>query len=505
MKYIPSLEKDKLLQTYKQGDSHYNHKFIEVVNFIAYDDILPVYSRLNLRKNLRLEPAPKRYYPYEELSAHILGYVAKANRKDMQNNRVVKMTGFTGKNGIEKFYNTYLQGESGYREIKVSAYNEEINELKNVQPIENRNLVLAIDIELQKYIKELFGKETGVAIVMDVKGSILAAVSLPEYDLNTFVSGISYKKWQQLISDVNAPFTNKIINGLYPPGSVVKTGLGLIYITSGLMKPWSKFDCSGSMELGKRKFRCWKSTGHQETNVVKAIRESCDDYFYKGSLKVGIATMSKHLQRYGLGKKTGVDLPNEFIGTVPNKVWKMRKYNQAWVTGETLNSSIGQGDTLTTPMQITQFTALMATGKLPIPHLALKVGDETYEPEPVDILTDEEKKRLPLIRRAMREVCNAPKGTAVQFMETSIAVAGKTGTAQVVGISQETKKRLKEHELAYFKRSHAWFTTFAPYSNPEYIVTILVEHGGHGGKAAAPMTSKIYEWLYKYKYLKHRR
>lgn len=505
VKYIPHLDKATLLKSYKQKDSHYNHKFINLVNFIAYEDILPVYSRLNLRTNLRLEPAPKRYYPYGELSAHILGYVAKANRKDMNKDHVVKMTGFTGKNGVEKFYNTYLEGESGYRQIKVSAYNEEIEELKNVPPTENRNLVLSIDIELQKFIKKAFGKETGVAVVMDTKGSVLAAVSLPEYDLNTFVSGISYKKWQELISDVNAPFTNKLINGLYPPGSVIKTGLGLIYITSGLIGPWSQFDCSGSYELGKRHFRCWRSSGHHETNIVKAIRESCDDYFYKGSMKVGIATMSKHLKRYGLGKKTGIDLPNEFIGTIPNKVWKMKKYNQRWVTGETLNSSIGQGDTLVTPIQMAQFTALMATGKLPIPHLAYQVGDEMYRPEPVEVLNDDEKKRLPLIRKAMREVCAAPKGTALNFMETDITVAGKTGTAQVVGISQETKKRLKEHELAYFKRSHAWFTTFAPYKNPEYIVTILVEHGGHGGKAAAPMASKIYEWLYAHKYLKNRR
>jgi penicillin-binding protein 2 len=505
VKYIPALKKEELLKTYKEKDSYYNHKPIEVVNFIGYEDILPVYSRLNLREHLILEPAPKRYYPYKELSAHILGYVAKADKKAVDKDHVVKMTGFIGKNGVEKFYNNYLQGESGYRQIKVSAYNEEIEELKNVKPIENRNLVLSIDIELQKYIKELFGKETGVAIVMDTKGSILASVSLPEYDLNTFVSGISYKKWQELISDVNAPFTNKIINGLYPPGSVIKTGLGLIYITSGLMGPWNTFDCTGSMSLGKRNFRCWKNKGHGETNIIKAIRESCDDYFYKGSLKVGIANMSKNLKRYGLGKKTGVDLPNEFIGTMPNKEWKLKKYNQRWVTGETLNSSIGQGDTLVTPMQIAQYTALMATGKLPIPHLAWQVGDETYNPSPVEVLTDDEKARLPLIRRAMREVCSSPKGTAVNFVRKKIAMAGKTGTAQVIGIAQETKKRLKEHELAYFKRSHAWFTTFAPYERPEYIVTILVEHGGHGGAAAGPMTSKIYEWLYEHKYLKHRR
>ncbi len=503
--YLPSLDIQELRKSYISKDSHYNHKFIEVVDFISYKDILPVYSRLNLRENLRLEPAPKRFYPYKELSAHLLGYVARANRKDMDKGHVVQMTGTIGKSGVEKFYNTYLQGKAGYRQIKVSAYNEEIEELKHVEPIENRNLILSIDIELQKFIKKIFKDAAGVAIVSDIKGEILAAVSLPEYDLNTFVSGISNKKWQELISNIDAPFTNKLINGLYPPGSVIKTGLGLIYATAGQLSPWKSFECTGSMELGKRNFRCWKSTGHDATNLVQAIRESCDDYFYKGSLKVGIAMMSKHLMRYGLGKKTGVDLPNEFIGTVPNKVWKMRKYNMPWHIGETLNSSIGQGDVLVTPIQIQQFTTLMATGKLPVPHVAMKVGDEFYDPEPVDILTDEEKKKLPIIRRAMRQVCNAPKGTATNFLTTSIAIAGKTGTAQVVGISQETKKRLKEHELAYFKRSHAWFTTYAPFSKPEYVVTILIEHGGHGGKAAGPIVEQIYEWLYEHKYLKRRR
>ena len=505
VKLLPALDKEKLRKTYLKKDSYYNHHPIIVVDFISYKDILPVYSRLNLRKNVMLEPSPKRFYPYEGLAAHVLGYVAKANKRDIKKDHIIKMTGAVGRSGVENFYNNYLQGKAGYRQIKVSAYNEEIEELKNVPSVENRNLTLFLDIELEKFIKEQFKDATGVAIVMHKNGGILAAISLPEYDLNTFVSGISREKWQALMNDVNTPFTNKIINGLYPPGSVVKTGLGLIYATNKAMGPWKVFDCQGTMKLGKRNFRCWKSAGHQKTNLVKAIRESCDDYFYKGSLKVGIENMSTNLMRYGLGKKTGVDLPNEFIGTIPSKEWKRRKYNQPWYIGETLNSSIGQGDMLVTPMQIAQLTALMATGKLPVPHIAYKVGDEVYDPEPVDVLTPDEKKKLPLIRRAMREVCSAPKGTATNFLHTKIAIAGKTGTAQVIGISQKTKKRLKEHELAYLKRSHAWLTTYGPYSNPEYIVTILVEHGGHGGKAAGAMVSKIYDWLYAHKYITRRR
>lgn len=499
--YIPRLSRDKLYETYVKNDSHYNHNFIEIVEFIAYEDILPVYSRLSLYDHVRLEPSPQRHYPYGDLAAHVLGYVSRANQSEFDEDPVIKMTGSVGKSGVEKFYNYYLQGEAGYRQIQVSAYNEEIEELKQVEPKENRNLVLTMDIDLQQYIKKIFADKTGVAIVMDINGGLLAAISLPEYDLNTFVTGISTQKWQELITDIDAPFTNKIINGLFPPGSVIKTGMGLIYTTEGEISPSKHFECSGTMELGKRNFRCWKSTGHDQTNLIKAIRESCDDYFYKGSLKVGISAMSSNLMRYGLGKKTGIDLPNEFIGTIPNKEWKRQKYNQSWYIGETLNSSIGQGDMLVTPIQMAQFTALMATGKLPVPHLAYQVGDELYEPEPVDVLTEAEKKKLPLIKKAMREVCHDPMGTATNFISTKVPIAGKTGTAQVVGISQETKKRLKEHELAYLQRSHAWLSTYGPYHNPQYIVSILVEHGGHGGYAAGPIVSKIFDWLMANKYI----
>ncbi len=256
------------------------------------------------------------------------------------------------------------------------------------------------------------------------------------------------------------------------------------------------------MTLGKRNFRCWKHEGHEETNLIKAIRESCDDYFYKGSLKLGIEKMSDELKDFGLGKKTGVDLPNEFIGTVPSRTWKRQRYNQPWYRGETLNTSIGQGDFLTTPMQIAQFTALMATGKLPVPKIAKLIGDEPIVYESHDVLTSEQKRKLPLVQRAMREVCSHQKGTATHFLRSKVKIAGKTGTAQVVGISQETIKRLKEHDMEYFRRSHAWLTTYGPYKNPQYVVTVLVEHGGHGGAAAGGMVSGIYNKLLEYGYIK---
>jgi len=501
---LPFLSVDTLKKNYLKKDSYYNHHFINVADFVSYEDAIPVYSKMNLNENIKLLPSPKRYYPNRKLAAHIIGYVAKANKEDIEDNLVAKLTGSIGKSGIEKYYNEFLQGKAGEREIKVSAYNEEMQQLSFKPPVEHQQLTLALDLRLQRLIEELFKDKAGAVVVMDVHGEIIAAGSYPEYDLNTFVSGISSSRWTELINDLDKPFTNKVVNGLYPPGSTIKTGLGLAYVSTSKMSPWTKFDCQGTMTLGKnnRKFRCWKHEGHQETDLIKAIRQSCDIYFYKGSLRVGIAEMSKQMSNFGLGKKTGVDLPNEYFGTVPNQEWKMNKYGKPWYIGETLNTSIGQGDFLTTPMQIAQFTNLMATGKLVKPHFIKSIGDEYFIPVVEDVLNEKQKKRLPLIQRAMWEVCNHPKGTATHYLNSKVKIAGKTGTAQVIGISQKTKKRLKEHELAYVKRSHAWFTTYGPYKDPQYVVTVLVEHGGHGGHAAGPMVSAIYNKLLEYGYIK---
>ncbi len=498
---LPSLNRGRLIKNYIKKDSYYNHNYIDIIYFISYEDIMPVYSILNLRENIKIVPAPKRYYPYQEVAAHALGYVSRANRRDIDKDELLELIGYTGKTGVEKYYNSYLQGKAGHRKIKVNANNQEMEELSSTSADEDRKLTLNIDIEFQKFVSSLFINKVGSVIVMSVDGAILSASSFPEYNLNMFASGISYEMWDELSDSLDKPFTNKLINGLYPPGSTIKTGLGLIYVTTEL-HPSSTVNCRSAMPLGKRIFRCWKRGGHGKTDLNKAIRESCDDYFYKGSLKVGIKKMSDSLKRYGLGKKTGVDLPNEFIGIVPSREWKRKKYNQPWYIGETVNSSIGQGAFLTTPMQMAQFTALMATGKLPTPRFAKSVGDITYEAILEVVLSKKELKRLPLIQKAMYEVCNHPKGTASRYIKSKVKIAGKTGTAQVIAIKQDIKKRLKEHEMAYYNRSHAWFTTYGPYKNPKFVVLVMVEHGGHGGSAAGKIISKIYDKLLELGYIK---
>jgi penicillin-binding protein 2 len=498
---LPMINKEKIIKNYKKKDSYYNHNFIDVVAFIPYKDILPVYTQLNLRKNLRIIPAPKRFYPYQDIGAHIIGYVSRANRKDIDQDNMLELIGYTGKTGLEKYYNKYLQGIPGKRKIQVNAQNQEIKELSYESAQEDRKLKLSVDMELEIYITQQFKGKVGTVVVMDINGSILAAGSFPSYDLNIFVSGMSYKMYNDLAESLDHPFTNKLINGLYPPGSTIKPSLGLLYITTDLSEKWGVV-CKSHLPLGGRIFRCWKRKGHGKTGIIKAIRESCDDYFYKGSLVVGNRKMSEGLIRYGFAKKTGVDLPNEFMGVVPSREWKMKKYNRIWSIGETANTAIGQGDFLVTPLQIAQQTALIATGKLPRPHFAMEIDGKKVKDSFDDVYTQEEKKKLPIIRKAMYEVCNSPHGTATSYLSSKVIIAGKTGTAQVIGIKQDIKKRKLEHELSYYNRSHAWFTTYGPYKNPQYVVLAMVEHGGHGGHAAGKLVSNIYNKLLELGYIK---
>ncbi|QSZ41782.1 penicillin-binding protein 2 [Sulfurimonas aquatica] len=498
---LPSLDKKKIKKRYAKKESYYNHNFIDVVHFIAYEEIMPVYSTLNLRENVKIIPAPKRHYPYKNIAAHMIGYVSRANKKDIDGDALLELLGNTGKTGIEKYYNKYLQGTAGKRQIKVNANNEEIKQLMYESADEDKKLTLSLDMELQTYIAELFGDRVGAVIVMDVNGSVLSAGSFPNYDLNIFVSGMSHAMYNKLSSSLDHPFTNKLINGLYPPGSTIKPMLGLLYISTDLSSKWT-VECKSSLPLGGRIFRCWKKQGHEHTDITKAIRESCDDYFYKGSLILGNQKMSMGLKRYGLSKKTGIDLPNEFIGVVPSKEWKREKYNRSWNIGETVNMSIGQGDFLVTPLQIAQQTALMATGKLPTPHIAKKIGDEVIKHELQDVLTKEELKNLPKIQNAMYHVCNRAKGTATNYLHSKVKIAGKTGTAQVIAIKQDIEKRKLERELSYYNRSHAWFTTYGPYKNPQYVVMAMIEHGGHGGHAAGSIISDIYNKLLELGYIK---
>ena len=503
VKTFPDLNKTVMMKVYKKHNSPYNHKFIKVVDFIHYPDMMGAYPKLSLHKEIKIEAETKRYYPYGKYAAHIVGYTGRSNKKENKKDSVVNEVGKVGKSGLERYYNSVLEGELGYEISKVTATNKAIEVLEKKLPKDNKNLQLNIDIDLQKMIYERFGDATGVAIVMRTNGEVLSAVSYPSYDPNLFVGGISSKDWKALQDDLAHPFTNKFIHGTYPPGSAIKMGMALAFEKAQPNILATSEHCAGFITLGssKHKFRCWSRWGHGTVGLRRAIRESCDVYFYNKSLKIGINAMAKNLHSFGLGVKTGIDLPREYSGVIPDKQWKMRRYKQPWYKGETVIAAIGQGYDLVTPLQVARYTALIATSKLVTPRIARIVDNNVTARKIIPMKFT--SYYLNEIRKGMYDVCNIKGGTAFRTMsKLPVVVAGKTGTSQVTSIPQSTKKRLKEDELAYFHRSHAWITTYAPFNDPEFVVTVLVEHGGHGGSTAGPIAADIYKWLYRNRYFK---
>ncbi|EAH8300421.1 penicillin-binding protein 2 [Campylobacter fetus] len=486
----------KLKKEYLKNDSPYNQDFVEVIEFVDYDSMIPHFAKLSLRENIMIKPASKRHYPFNNLASHVIGYVGRANQKDVETDELTKLTNYTGRSGVERYYNQILQGSRGERKTKVTALNQEVEEV-SYSPATSKDITLTLESELQQYVTEAFNKDSGAVVVMSLKdGAILAAGSFPEYDLNPFVTGITQKEWDAIINNLDHPFTNKLVNSLYPPGSVVKMAMGMAFFDSGKIDPTTKIMCDPYFELGGRKFRNWKNYGYVNMTIVEALKESCDTYFYRGSYKVGIDIIAPVLEKYGFGVRSGIDLPNEYIGIVPNKDWKRTKSKEPWYQGDTLNTSIGQGSFLATPVQVARDTAIFASGVDMTPHFLHSIDGEIVEWKTKDILTPQEKSYLKYIRRGMYEVANVQGGTGFRALSASkISLGAKTGTAQVVGISQSEKTRMKESEMKRYERSHAWITTYGPYEDPQFVVTVLVEHGSSGGSAGGPIVAKIYNKL----------
>ena len=500
---IQNINLDKIKKTYKRENSYYNQEEIEIIDFLEYEELMPCYFILNLNKNIVIKPSVKRLYPNGKLASHIIGYVGKANTDDMLGNDTVKITKKIGKTGIEKYYDDVLQGIPGKKITKVNSINQELETIDFIKPITNNDIKLSIDIRVQKYLDELFANYSGAAIVLDIQdGSILAAGSYPEYDLNPFVSGISQADWDKMIQDLDHPFTNKLINGRYPPASTVKMGVGLAYLQSGKIDANTVFNCTGSFEFGGRKFRCHRVWGHGNMDLKLAIALSCDDYFYKGSLRVGIQEISAMLYKLGFGRKTEIDLPLESVGILPNKTWKMARFKQPWYQGETLITSIGQGNFLATPMQVAVYTAKLASGYDIKPHFIYSINNTRIKFQKKEMFSPSEKQDLRYIRSSMLETMEHVDGTGGKHMKNiKISIGAKTGTAQVVGISQSEKKRMKEESMEYYTRSHAWMNAYGPYEDPKYVVVVLIEHGMHGGATAGPVVANIYNKLLELGYI----
>ncbi|CAN0229642.1 unnamed protein product [Discosporangium mesarthrocarpum] len=448
---------------------------------------------------LSIEVGQSRQYPFAEDFAHVLGYVAAVSEKEVTGDPLLELPGFKiGKNGVERVFDLNLRGKAGNSQVEVNAVGRVIRELSRQEGQPGADLRLTIDRDLQKLSADrLKAEKSASAVVMDIEnGDVLALSSVPGYDPNEFVTGLSSKSWRRLINDPYAPLTNKAISGLYAPGSTFKMVVALAALEARIVAPDHRVFCRGHTQLGNARFHCWKRHGHGWQDMYDAHQNSCDVYFYDIAKRIGVDRIAEMAKRLGLGDKTGIDLPSEKGGTIPTRAWKKALIGTPWQQGETLISGIGQGFILTTPLQLAVMTARIANGgKAVVPRLIRPAGEDGKDVEPDFEDIGISKRSLDVVREGMNRVTNVRRGTAyrARISEEGMEMSGKTGTAQVRRISKAERdtRVLKNHERPWRERDHALFVGYAPTDNPRYAVAVVVEHGGGGSKVAAPIARDL--------------
>ncbi len=445
---------------------------------------------------LYIDEGLTRNYPFKQYTAHPLGYVGSVSQKELENSSapLLQVPGFKiGKSGFEKTYDLTLRGTEGTLKYEVNAYGRIMQELEKIDGTKGQDLDLTIDIRLQKFALDAFGDESGAAVLMDVHtGEILTMVSAPSYDPNLFIDGISYKNWNALLYNEKTPLTNKAISGLYSPGSTFKIAVALAALEENLITTQTTSFCSGKLKLGNHLFHCWRHSGHGKQNVIDAIKNSCDIFFYETALKLGIEKIYTMSHRLGLGELYDLKLENQKQGIIPNKAWKLSALKSPWQQGETVIAGIGQGYVLVNPLQVATMLSRVVNGGYEVFPTFIK-QETPISPKPLNI----SKSSLEIVKQGMFEVVNSTGGTAVKAKpkSKSFKIAGKTGTTQVRRISLKERQKgiLKDEDLPWKYRNHAWFMAYAPHDNPKYAIAVLVEHGRSGSGVAAPIASKILE------------
>ena len=481
------------------------------------------FSRLNLflheLEGVKPIVSVARMYP-DNSSAHILGYVSQVSSKDLQTKKYLKdkhVPGMSiGKTGLERKLDEQIIGEVGFQRYEVNAFGKRIKQIQVNQGKVGKSFKTTLDFEVQKFTSELLKDKAGSVCVMDIyNGDIVSLVSSPTFEANQFVHGLDQKYWNDLIKDEMKPLTNKAISGLYPPGSTIKTLVALSALENKIIRPLDSFRCTGKIELYGEKFHCWEKDGHGIVNLRKGIQRSCDVYFYEVARKLGVDRLSETAKRFGLGKKVLNGFIEEKAGVVPNTSWKKKYIGQNWYLGETLHSGIGQGYFQSTPLQLCLMTAQIANGGYKIePRIIfdkknddlrdyLKYKNENpNDPLPTDLLISnfnlkplfKNQEHINLIKDAMYSSSNEPGGTSYKHRleNKKFTFAGKTGSSQIKRFTEAQREaEVKQDSLPYNDRDHALFVAFAPYQNPKYAISVLVEHGGSGGKTAAPIAKKV--------------
>ncbi|WP_261882691.1 penicillin-binding protein 2 [Vibrio pelagius] len=488
-------------------------KSVPILNQLTEDQVAVFSVNQHKFPGVEVTGTLKRFYPYGDVLTHVIGYVSRINDRDMR--RLVReekdanyqATRDIGKLGIERYYEDILHGTAGYQEVEVNSRGRVIRTLKFVPAIPGKDIVLNLDIDLQLYVHKLLDGRRGSAVVLDPKDNgVLAMVSSPSYDPNAFVHGISSKGYNALLNDKNRPLVNRATLGIYPPASTIKPFIAVAALQEGVITPNTTRNDPGYWKIPNSKtkpFRDWLRWGHGTVDIVKAIEESVDTFFYQIAFDMGIDRLSRWMMMFGFGDYTGIDIHEESKANMPTRDWKMARHRVPWYQGDTIPVGIGQGYWTATPMQIAKATSVLVhEGEVIAPHL-LRATIENGQPLETQSLSDIEtyppitgvKQRFwDIGKEGMKLVNHGRKGTARRsFQGMSYLTAGKSGTAQVFGLKED--EEYNADEIAEHLRDHALFTGFAPLDDPKAIVTIVLENAGGGSSNGGPVVRRIFDHI----------
>ncbi len=500
LKTIISLDEDELQRAIKEMNRRSPFVPVTLADRLSWEDFSRVAVNAPALPGITPDVGLSRDYPMRGDFAHVIGYVGPVSDYDLSQiedpDPLLQIPKFQiGKVGVETKLEEDLRGKAGSKRIEVNAAGRVMRELSRDPGTPGKDVKLTIDARLQNFAQTRLKGESAAAVVMDCEnGDLLALGSAPAFDPNLFVRGISTADYRVLTDDRYVPLRNKTVQGTYPPGSTYKMIVALAALEAGVVSPGETVWCPGHYQLGRRRFHCWKRGGHGHMNLENSLVQSCDVYYYDISQRVGIDKISEMANKLGCGVRHDIPMSAVAEGLTPTQQWKQVRRGEAWRVGDTLNASIGQGFTLSSPLQLAVYTARMASGKALTPRLIRSMGNEPVElvePEPLDI----RKSSLRAIRKAMYNVSNGRRGTArrSRVVTEGFEIAGKTGTSQVRNITAAERARgvFRNEDLPWERRDHALFVAFAPYDKPKYAISVVVEHGGGGSKAAAPIARDI--------------
>ncbi|MCJ7612218.1 MAG: penicillin-binding protein 2 [Candidatus Aminicenantes bacterium] len=467
---------------------------------LSLEEVAQVDARRLEMPELLIETEPKRQYPFGSFAVHVLGYLQEISTEELRSRRYRdrRLGDLIGKMGLEAEYEPFLKGRDGRTVEVVDNLGRKQGELEKTEPQTSPSLQLNLDFDLQKKAESLLEGKEGAIVVLDPRtGDVLAMASYPSFEPNKFINRFTPEEWQAVVRDPATPLENRVIRGLYSPGSIFKLTMSLAALNLDVITEQTRFLCGGEVTFYGEQFSCWAAGGHGSLDLTSAIRESCNIYFYNLGKRMRIEDIARHAQWYGFGHLTGIDLPGEKEGLVPSPEWKKTRRKATWYPGETISVAIGQGPLLVTPLQVAAHTAFIANrGRKIVPHLlnsATPFRREFSPAEGTDFLlrTGLRRTAFDKVIKGMWESVNR-EGTSKAAVIEGFDVCGKTGSTQT--ISTETAKRLAQRKKEV--KTHSWFTGFAPKDKPEVVVTVLVEYGGGGGATAAPLARQLFQ-LYR--------